>query len=86
MIERDLNSTRTIVAHEICTKWDNSAVDTTDSHGIWRHLYTQVKKTTSDQIKNYFNLVWSTTAFGTNTPRYFKGFSAILADTTTLED
>ena len=88
LIQRELNTTRTMAALEVSTKWDSKDSSTEakripTSDGIINIF--KLNKATFEVIKEHCNCVWETTPFGTDTPKYSKTFATAPTDISKLE-
>ena len=89
LLEVDFKKTRVMEALEISTKWNESA-----SNEEERKLPTvggivdsfKSKQVSPEQVRAHSELVWGTTSFGTNTPKYFKLFPNPPTNTIELEN
>ena len=89
IIKRDLSCTSTMKALKIITKWD-----TRGSTDEVKRIPTQEgmvdvfksNKASSKEIKTHCDLVWNTSAFLSDTPRYFGISDTAPVDTACLED
>ena len=80
LIEKEFKKTRVMEALEISTSWDSTASDTEakkqpTTDGIIDSFRS--KQLTQDQVRAHSELVWSDTAYGLDTPKYFKRFSSL---------
>ena len=76
-------------ALKIYTEWDSNTTFAADKRIPTNESIIDIFKsngTTSEQIKAHCDLVWESTAFGTDTPRYFKIFKTVPATTADLEE
>ena len=76
-------------ALKIYTEWDSNTTFAADKRIPTNESIIDIFKsngTTSEQIKAHCDLVWESTAFGTNTPRYFKVFKTVPATIADLEE
>ena len=89
LIKTEFESTRTMEALEVCTKWD-TAEGTDEAKRIPSEqgkidIFTS-NKASKEEVIFHCDLVWSTSAFGSNTPKYFKNVASAPANNATLND
>ena len=87
LIEGDLNAKRTMSALKISTKWEPGG-DTDAAKKIplseGEIDLFKSNKATKEELDEHIALVWSDTAFGGNTPKYFQEFNIAPTDNDSL--
>ena len=89
LIEKDLSATRLLDSLKINTVWDITAPSAAGrripkAEGLIDLFKSN--KATKEQVEEHVDLVWSDSAHGTLTPKYFNVFDTAPADTDALDD
>ena len=88
LIEQDFKRTRVMEVLGVGVEWNDQAPTTEGKRLLKDGGFVDIflsNQSTRDQVVSHCNRVWANTAFGTDTPKYYRNFKTAPTDTNELQ-